>query len=567
MTIKAFAISIFHARMTEITIAASTFLVCHLQFTLGQDDYGAFLINMVSKQYSDFSFLDLYFLGMIGVNYPYKFLHDHFSDYNWMGIAFMLQTLFALYLCLRIISKTILENVTNRYISIFTQVIFAVLFIENITILSHTRFALLFCGIALFNLGFTEKMSIKTWWLNCALFILGMLHRPESSIGTIFLVGIGALVYSFNIKKWVIRFSFPVLATSIVFISIVYDIKHTSLFVKEIEPEIEYKMMDLRVIPMSEMRTSVDSAKYLAGINGLWFDPKVLNPRFLRALQLKGADLSLKHSISIFQHVLEHYRYFLIFPVIGMALVLLSIATKKPHQTSLRILTFQILTFAVIYSLDYTGKLVCGRHFLNLQLITLLLLLFYFFDAPFNWKLSKNSMLVCAFSLLFVLAGLIVTLGNYIKTNKAMACDTARYELSMEAFEQQYSNRIVVLNMSASRLMDHNFSIKSNVYTKNKYLLFDAFNYSLIPIYSDYLNVQCSCDNQNPVDFFNWLSQNNTLYLSRPQQAEITENYMNKVHDLKLRLKPVSVFKKRSSSYNSYLDETVRNVIILKDSI
>lgn len=533
----------------ELFIVIILFCICLSVFALVYDDYGSFAyMSLPAKQYSDFIHIDHCYNSFIGISFIYEFLYHLLPSYNWMGIAFMLQTLLSIYLILKILRWHILLKVSNKYVVWVVQLLFALLFIDNIVTLSHTRFSLLFCGIALFNLAFTQKLSVWDWILNSVLFLMGTLNRPESSIGMLALAGIGALIYSFEFKRWFIRFLFPALTTITLFSAVAYDWNHTDTYVKKIEPEIEYKMMDKRVVALDHMKTKIDTVKYEAAIIGMWFDTKKMNPTYLRSLQLSGMNLSVSHSLDVLTHVCSLYQFYALIPCIVLILITACLFTFGGKRPTFQVVFFQFSTFVLLFALDYNGKLVAGRHFLNIQIVGLLFTLFYVFDKIDNKQLQNIRRLPLAITVTIILSGAFITLNNVYTTNWSTADQIKNAEHALKEFESTYSNRLVVVNVSTYSLFDHRLTIQNKRYLKNRYIMFDFFNYSLSPKYQSYLNKECQCNNQDPAAFFKWLANQKALYISKSYRLDLTQKYMEVVCHFPLRFKPVRIFKTDNTS-------------------
>ena len=543
------------SRAYELSLTIGITLLCFLFYTPLHDDYGSFLLSMASCQFSTFSFMNLHYLGMIGIHYLYEFFYNHFPIINWMGIAFMIFQVLGLYLFLRSVRNIALKRITNIYLVWIIQFLLALFFIENLVCLSHTRFSLLYCGIGLFNLLFTEKIRKRDIFLNSLLFIIGMLHRPESSLGMILLVSTGFLIARFDIQHLAKRIFIPVAATVILFTVITSNWQHTKIFMEKIEPEIEYKMMDKQMVDFSTMKTAEDSIKYELAPWGMWFDPYVMTPEFLRSILSPGMDLTFKHASKVFFHVISLYRYYLFAPYSIVVIIIYSFFQIAYRRRSFKILLFQTATFAIIYALDYNGILVTGRHFLSLQLISLLLILFYFFNEDTNFRSTNFSKVISILALLLIVGTDIYTVLEYKKSNWKQANETACYESAMQNIENTYHHRIIVTTMCSVYLLNHTFSIYNKNYTNNTYIMYDMFTYSLIPEYVEYLKKISGCNSLNPVKFYTWLSKQKALYLANPTRFDLTEKYMRIVHHFPLTFVNQSDLKRPDCIANTNLSD------------
>jgi hypothetical protein len=385
-----------------------------------------------------------------------------------------------------------------------------------------------------------------------------MLIRPESSIGMLLLVSGGYLLWNFNIHQLITRLWLPAVLTALLFTGFAYDWAHTNVYVRKVEPEIEYKMMARHVVEIGTMKTAEDSVKYLAACQGLWFDYKTLTPEYLRSLQLPaldinpnqatnqklsrphswhpGINLGIQHIIDVCLHVFTFYKDYTFIGVTILALIVLSLFNGGNSKSALQIALFSVYTFGLIYIIDFNAFMIGERHFIGIQIISLLVMLFYFFGQN---KLVAYPPNFISAALMFMFIGDCFTLYHYKQRNNACAKEMNYHMQVMQKLEQAFQNRIVVISNENYFLFDKNFSVFNHQYTKNKYILFDVFTYSLTPNYLNYLNRQCNCDPGNPVDFFQWLSDNRALYISRPERFELTEKYMRLIHHQKLSFKPI----------------------------
>jgi len=534
--------SFWKPRLAELLITLGAFIFCWIYFTtVGGEEAGSIPFNMAGRQFSNFCFINYFYLSYFGVSYIYKFFYALFPSYNCLGIAFILFELLSLYLVLRAMKKIVFASTSNIYVVTAVQIIFAIFFTENVVVLSHTRFCFILCGMSLFNLAFQDKITWKDVVLNTLIFIAGLLNRPESGVGMLALVGLGYLVHRFNLVHIIRRMFFPGLVVAIMLVAFAVDWATTNTFVRKVEPEVEYKVMAHRVVDISVMKTAADSIKYQLAIHGMWFDPRVLTTTFLRSILLPGSDLSPAHAYAVFLHVLSLYTYCVFVPVCVIVLFLLALFQGR-RFTALKIMVFQFITFCILYYSDYNGFLIANRHFLNLQLIYLLIACYYFFsENPVQARDTKYKWLA---GMAWLLVGLsaVITISNYKENNNQALMDIAGKERVMEKIESTYSGRNIIVTLAGFQIFDHRFTPRNKIYTKNNYVLYDVLAHQLLPVYMNYLNSQCQCDALDPVAFFNWASDSHALYMSDSSQYNLTEKYMQVVHSDRVKfISPVSL--------------------------
>ena len=294
----------------ELLITFLSFFICLCFFPIVTDDYTSFSSSCAAGQFCNYPYCE-YYWGYIGVSFIYKFLYAIEPRYDWLSISLIVFEFCALFLILRVIKNVVFQNSPRTFVMRLSQVLFALFFAENIIYLSHTRSSLLFCGSALISLAFCEKVSKRNTFLYTSIFIVGMLIRPESSLGMLLLVSVGYLIYRFDIIHVVKRFFLPAIATVIMLFAYFIDWSNTDLFIKKIEPDVEYRLMENRFIPISGMRTALDSIKYEAAAEGLCFDTRILTPEYFRSILLPGTDWSFNHARLRFFHIFSLYIYYL----------------------------------------------------------------------------------------------------------------------------------------------------------------------------------------------------------------------------------------------------------------
>jgi len=551
-------------RLAELLITCGTFIFCWTYFTpVGGDEAGSIPFNLAGGQFCNFSFINFFYLSFFVVSYIYKFFYHLFPTLNCMGIGFAFLEFAALYLVLRAIKTVILPGRDVLFVTAI-QILFALYFCENIVVLSHTRFSFVLCGIALFNLLFSNKVSRRAILINTVIFLTGLLHRPESSVGMLTLVSLGYLVYRFNPLFVVKRLFFPGLLVVVMLLGFAVDWALTDTFVRKVEPEVEYKLMAHRVVDLSVMKTPVDSIKYELATHGMWFDPRVLTTQYLRSILVPGMDLSPQHAYAVLLHVFSWYRYCIFVPVLLMVLFFLAVFKGK-WLVGAKVLLFQAITFCIIYYADYNGFLIASRHFLNLQLLSLLIVCYYFFaDSGASDVLAKYKYLYLLI-LIPVGAAAVNTITNYKNSNTVALTDIADKEQLMGKVESTYSGRTIVVTLAGFQLFDHRFSVRNIKYQNNKYILFDVLSHQLLPVYMNYLNSQCHCDALNPVQFYNWLEESKALYISDSAQCMLTEKYMQIIYaDKVMFIRPINLNKMAGVDNFGTRDCEIREVTIEK---
>jgi len=554
-------------RANELIICLATFLLCLCFFDFAVDDYSFFTCNLAARQFSDYAYFDYYYQAAIWLREYVKLLYYLMPRINWHFVVSLVHEFLCLYLLMRALRKIILKDVTSIYLVRTIQICFALLFIENIVFISHTRVSLMFCSLAAFNLAFRPGIKTKDIVTYSLIFIYGLLVRPESSMGALILTATGLFLYSFNLKELFKRLWLPALAVLVFLIIFTIDVNHTNVYVNKIEPEIEYKIEADRMVSLSSMKTAKDSVKYIMAKNGMWFDMHEFSPGYLRSLLIPGSDLSAAHALEVFRHVIKFYTWYTFMSCLIIVLLLLSLFIFPLRNfVTLKLAAFVIFTFAVLYALDYNGFLLYNRHFFNLQLTSVLILCFYFSNSFTNQnkKVKKRLLIPVLIILPFALGATVV---RCKQENSIMMQQTDAMINAMARFERMYINRVVVITNDGRFLFDKHFTLLNHNYTKNTYIMFDWFTFGLTPNYVNYLSRICNCDDNDPVAFFHWLASENAVFIAAPSRFRLIENYMHIVYHCNVKFESEVRIKNFAQIPDNVEKAEIGVVSIVPDSI
>ncbi|MBS1685338.1 MAG: hypothetical protein JSS76_11300 [Bacteroidetes bacterium] len=521
---------IFGSRIHEWLICCLIFSISYLFFYPVVDDYSFFASSLAAHQFSDFSYFDFHWQGYIGIREIYKAFYYLLPQVNWHYVFSILTEFAGLYLLLRVLRTIALDTVRDEWLIISLQVLFGLLYIQDIISVSHTRVSIIFCGVAVYRLAFLQRPRRQDTIADTLLYITGLLLRPESSIGTLLLAGTGLLLFTLDIRYTLRRLWIPA-SIVIVFLALfAIDLQTTDIYVRQIEPEIEYKVMADRMLPLSAMQTPQDSVKREALKIGMWFDTRGMSPAYMRSILLPGGDFSPAHSLAVFYHVYGFYKYYSFIDVFIVLLLLLSVlAPQRDWGSVWRMMVFSIFSFLVIYLLDYNGFLVCDRHFLNLQFTSLLILSYFFFHQPGIPGILQGAVRL-GIGLCVAFVFLCFTIARYAHDNKNTYADIEAAEQMMKKIESRYSGRLVISTIDGRFLFDQHFSVWNHNYTANRYILYDWFTFASTPRYVDYLSRSCGCDAADPAALFRWFAGQKALYLAVPYRSALTSRYMQTVY-------------------------------------
>jgi hypothetical protein len=538
------------ARQIELTTLLFCLAVSSFFWPFAQDDYGSFMGNLASGQFCDFSLVDWYFLGYTGFNYFYRALHTIIPDVNWLGLGTYSMSVVGFYICLRVLTNCI-KPIAPKFIVWLLNLFFGLFYLDSLVSISHTRASLIMCGGAALYLLLIPSISFKKIILLNLLFITGLLHRGESAIGILWTVGLTSILFSLPISHIRNRIAPLALYTCIFFIVVSIYWSNSASFIVKVEPEIEYEFMSGNIVNLDSRKTEMDSAKYQLATYGIWIDPDNVTADYMRTLIIDSPFSTKK-----FSRGLETMRaYLLFYPVsflVGILIIGLLFLKSKSIQSAIKLSVYVMLCLIPMLYLAYKG-LLSERHFFPLLFI-LELVSFIYFIHKWNAQ-TPNSIYfkgICTLALVLTAVTTYDTIGNYRSRNAIAASQVACSEQAMNQFEKIFSNKTVVLTIGSFHIMDHDFSFWTKNYTGNNYVMFDLFNYSLVPRYIDYQSRLCKCDATHPENFLAWLSHQNALYLGEDERLKITSAYMKSVYRKDLQFLPVEKFSFDACIENHY---------------
>ncbi len=545
-----FVVAVLRNRLVEVLTVLSCLAFSCLFLPFTQDDYGSFATAMAAGQFSDFSLIDWYFLGYTGFNTIYKALHNVIPQVNWLGLGTYVMSIVGFYLCLRVINIS-LNQIASKSILWISNLYFGLLYLDSLISISHTRASLIMCGGSALYLLLVPKISVKKIFLINLIFITGLLHRGESAIGILWVVGLASLLFSFPIKYSIQRLGPPIICTGLFFLAVFIYWSKTTSFIVKIEPEIEYEFMSGNIINLSVCQTETDSVKYLMATYGIWIDPKVVSADYMRTL-IRDSQFSIEKLHRAFVAIKNYLIFYSGISVLLLASIWFLIIKKAAIQSGLKLLFYLGLSFLPLLYLSYK-TLLSERHFFPIIFVLGVVVVIYFVKAcstknpsfaSFKWNV--------AWSLILVVFGLSSIISNYSRKNKIDELQVVCAEQAMKQLESSFSNRVIVLTTGSFHIMDHNFSFWTKNYSGNTYIMYDLFNYSLVPSYTAYLSTLCFCDATEPEQFFQWLSHQNALYLGEDERLKITSAYMKSVYEKNLQFLPVDNFSFDSCIENHY---------------
>lgn len=520
---------------------------------LSQDDYGSLVSALAAGQFSDFPLVDWYFLGYTGFAYLYCWLHSAVPQVNWIGGATYVMQLAGLFIGLRAVREALSPLVSHRWLWMIL-IALAVLYTDNLASVSYTRASLTLCGVSLLALITARTSTRPQTLLMYSVFLCGLFHRWESAVGALWLAGLSAPLLGLSFTCAARRIALPA-SFAMMFALGVYAYWHQSdSFAVRLEPDLEYEMMMGNVVPLSECPTAADSSIHVMAIHGMWFDMRTVTVEAMRAL-LRPSPPSPQRLQQAIVHLGQRMQAYL--PII-LWLVLCSayaFFSSGARWLSAGIAVYVLLLMLPMAYFAYRGLLADRHLFPMLWLaaaVSVIAVARNCPNGPIIQRVRDAGMIFAPLMIALTVGRMLFSIADRNSNEAdAVACS----EIHMHQLEDSVKGRIIVLTAGTFRLMDRPFSLQTQNYDANTYVMYDLLNYSLVPRYVAYQSRLCGCDASDPVQFFTYLAVQNALYLAEPDRVAITAHHMQVVHGLPLRFAPAEDFPSDAclADHDSYL--------------
>lgn len=223
----------------------------------------------------------------------YEILYSWKPQIAWFTIITQVLVVLSIHILLSLIWILGRVRKVNRITLIsFSTVSFLVLS-YNLVWVHQNRASFLVVGSALGLIYFIFKQSPFNsigklfFYLSTILwFCMGFFYRPEAGLAATMLVlfGVFIITKSFDFRI-ILRFIpiFGIILFSFAYYS--YQLNHNDSFYYQLEPNVEYELIDRKnKVPLSSMTSTKDSARYIAASQWMLGDIKETTPSFLHSL-------------------------------------------------------------------------------------------------------------------------------------------------------------------------------------------------------------------------------------------------------------------------------------------
>lgn len=226
------------------------------------------------------------------LQYGFQHLYSWSPHVSWLPLFFIATSLCSFLLIVNALFLYLHKQKHHIAFFICACIVLLGMYQPNLMWVHHNRTAFLICSSALTGLflytlyhprGSEKKRYRILLWL---WFGLGLLTRPEAAIASMMLF----MPFWVWIMRKQLRPAFivvlPPLLFVLIFVGYYWWQTHSSeAFYYQLEPNVEYALMDRQeAIPLSEMKTREDSARYIAARRWMLGDTRQTTPSFLRRL-------------------------------------------------------------------------------------------------------------------------------------------------------------------------------------------------------------------------------------------------------------------------------------------
>ncbi|MBS1685316.1 MAG: hypothetical protein JSS76_11190 [Bacteroidetes bacterium] len=531
--------------LIALLVTAVCFLFTYLYYGFFYVEYEGMFDSFYSGRLTGgMPFRSVYFLGNIGTSHVYSMLYQLYPGIEWISWFLYSYLFLSCLLTIYIILCIVVDKAGAGMGIIVSVLVYFLVFADSNIHFLFTRVSYMLAGSSLLGLvyffgapGSISRRKIL-FTLLCGGFVLGTLTRSESATAVLLQVAVFGFFYIKNVRQFVSVFLFPVLFLGVVLAAIAYDLSTTPYFYKQVEPDIEAQFTDREnAVPLSQMHSYRDTAKWEIVKNIIWVDPGVLTPSYMRSLILPERPLYTDvRQWSRVRGAMTGMAARFWYLCLISCLLSLALLIRRWPQSAWDLLQWLLLavSFWILIAMQtYTDK-VNDRSFLPLLDIFILAQLIAVLPA----LLTQRRMIP------LVLVGL--TLFMIHMSRLSAEADTlsryrAAYRRNLATITHVAGGKVLAVNSSSCDYLflsnepfhSFDFSAFCKVYVT------DGFNIPFLPYYRRYLERECRCDIAAFPSFWDYLRSHHqdVVIVSTPRHLSVLRSYMEAIHDYSL---PVS---------------------------
>ena len=282
----------------------------------------------------------------------YALLYNYMPEVPWFTIITQLLVILSSHVLVSILYLLYKKRQVPRFLFWCSALTLLSILSYNLLWVNHNRASFLVVGASLITIWYNYSFSSWSitgksisYFLSIICFSMGFFYRPEAGLAASILMICLIILLQRSLDLRLLLRYIPIFLILIASFSYYhYQVANSSSFYYQLEPNVEYDIMDKRrIVDIGEMENQIDSARYFAASNWMLGDVKETTPAFLRSIiESNGATNSPK--FSALKEVSNHN---------------LKLNTQTflwENRFVLAILTF--LVFYLLASKKYTGAII-----------------------------------------------------------------------------------------------------------------------------------------------------------------------------------------------------------------
>lgn len=546
-----------HARILAATLLVNGLTTVLAFYLLGYyyEEYQSLFHAFLSQAMSPgVTFNSWYYQGYIGISRCISLLYLSFPSVEWLswisyGLLLVSSTVITYAFAIGIKHK-----IQNALLIISLVLVSFILLTDNILHLQNARVSYLLAGagsylLILRNNSITAiKAKPITFLAGSALFIIAALLRLEPAMGVVYLMFAFALLWHKSIRNALTGILVPALFTLSLFAWTMVDLKTSTEFHKQIEPDVEMQLtVRNNIVPIGTMKTQVDSVKYEAAKNMLWGDPRVITVLFLRSLIYTPpysaiTSHQIKRAFGIcFEYFVDYWHFSVLLLLLSIAILysfLFQDAITKAG--AFRLLFFLLVFLTGVFLQTYYVKMRPWAFSPFFSLFFIGWALLFFKERNYTTRPSFFTLIFYLFAVLF--------LGVFMMHSSEREKEIYAYNQALRnTIRSVVKSETLLINPSSYQafLSGQQPFEKFDFSAYHKLFFYESQIASILPGYRDYLMKECHCDVYDITQFYQYLMRpeyDQRVYaLSTEKRMNLITRYVRIVHGIELPFEKTNV--------------------------
>lgn len=432
----------------------------------------------------------------------YMKLYHFFPSVPWYAVVMFSYVAVALFVFLWLLFKNNSPAIASKLI--FAVPVMLVLATEYILFLQYTRVAFALGTATVLLLIKLESAQKKFTFFQIALFVLCLLTRWEVGIFILLMQWLSAfLLAEHKVNKTVLLTN--TFAVLLLIGYVVYDRQTSHDYVKQFQPELGYQLLDRgNIVPLSSMKTAVDSAKYKAVLD-LISDPQYITIEFLRSLVRENAYAGVSETLItrcaniLSDNLSKSKGVFIIYTV--LLLLTLFQLFREQKKEAIKLLLFNLSVWLLLVLITYAIKM-------ELRLfVSVLILLSFILLSKIDYSALSAQYIRAVLCVVMMAFGTLVLYGAQKEYKEDIKYQQDRNLKFTTEVKKKYAGKILMPDIRCKQMMVNCIQPfqQPDFSAFPRYYLFDCDVLYLEPDYNAYLRKECNCDAGSYTNFMDFL--------------------------------------------------------------